>query len=263
MPDAPITDEVESAQSVALTPEDVCALESFQKDERDIKAALIHARRFAKAEPFADREEAGEAADAIKVLSKARKAADEHRLATTEVWRANSAVVNAQYKELDNAAAPAEGALKRKGVAFAKEEREAAEQKQREAQKRLDLEAEQKAADSAEAARLAAAEPDNPEAQELAAETFDEAVKAATVTAPVVAAPKSLRGGYGALGSYVKWKCEVTDPTAIPAEHMIPNLKSLQAAVDAESKLSKAQDREFKLEIPGLRIYPEDVAVSR
>jgi hypothetical protein len=263
MPDAPITAEVERDETVALTPEDVRALESFQKDERDIKAALIHARRFAKAEPFADREEAGEAADAIKVLSKARKAADEHRLASTETWRANTAVVNAQYKELDSTAGAAEGALKRKGVSFAKAEREAEEQKRREEQERLDREAEQKAADSAEAARLAEAEPDNPEAQELAAETFDEAAKAATVTAPVTAAPKNLRGGYGSLGSYVKWKCEVTDAAAIPAEHMIPNLKSLQAAVDAESKLAKAQDREFKLEIPGLRIYPEDVAVSR
>lgn len=263
MSDAPVTAEVEREEFVSLTAADVKDLDSFKADERDIKAALINARRFASTEPFRDRAEASEAADAIKDLKEARKAAEARKLATTKPWRDSTGAVNAEYKELDSSAGAAEAALKRKSVAFTKEERAAEEQARRVEQERLDREAEQKAADSQAAAELAAAEPDNPEAQELAAETFDDAAKAATVTAPVTAPPKGLRGGYGALGSYVKWKCEVTDPNAIPAEHMIPNLKSLQAAVDAESKLSKVQEREFKLEIPGLRIYPEDVAVSR
>jgi hypothetical protein len=255
MPEASIT---------ALTKEDVRALASFKEDERDVKAALINARRFAKPEGFADRAEANEAADAIKDLKEARKAAEATKLATTETWRDNTAAVNAEYKELLSPTKAAEEALKRAGLAFARKEREAQEAAQRKEQERLDKEAEDKAADSAEAARLAMAEPDNPEAQELAVEAFNAAANAATATAPAPPPPpKNLRGGYGSLGSYTKWKCEVVDPGAVPREHLMPNQKSIAAAVQAEAQLAKAQGREFKLEIPGVRIFPEEIGVSR
>ena len=119
-------------------------------------------------------------------------------------------------------------------------------------------------AETAEAARLAHAEPDNAEAQELAVEAFNEAANAATATAPPPPPPpKNLRGGYSTLGSYVKWKFEVVAPSAVPPEHLMPNEKSIGAAVQAEAQLAKAQGREFKLEIPGVRIYSDEIAVSR
>lgn len=239
-------------------------IDEFLEDEREVKAALIHARRFAKPQPFADREEAGEAADAIKVLNGARKAAEARKLEVTAEWRANTAAVNAEYKELLSTVGVAESVLKKKGLAFQKAERDAIEAARKAEQERLDKEAEQKAADSQAAAELVTAEPDNPEAKELANEAFQEAAKAAVAVAPEpMAPPKNLRGGYGALGSYVKWKFEVTDPVAVPLEHMVPNEKSIRTAVNAEAQMSKAQGRPFTLEIPGVRIYPDEIGVSR
>jgi hypothetical protein len=261
MPDASTTI---STDEVALTAEDVRALDSFKKDERDVKAALINARRFAKAEGFADRDEANEAADAIKDLKEARKAAEARKLETTQVWRDNTGAVNAEYKELLSPTKAAEEALKRQGLNFAKKEQEEREAAQRKEQERLDKEAEDKAADSAEAARLALAEPDNPDAQELATEAFNAAANAATATAPPPPPPpKNLRGGYSLLGSYVRWKFDVVDPQAVPRPHLMPNEKSIGGAVQAEAQLAKAQGREFKLEIPGVRIYSDEIAVSR
>lgn len=239
-------------------------LDTFLEDEREVKAALVHARRFAKAEPFADREEAGEAADAIKVLNGARKAAEARKLEVTAEWRANTAAVNAEYKELLSTVGVAESVLKKKGLAFAKAERDRIAAEQRAEQERLDREAEEKAADSQAAAELVTAEPENPEAKELAAEAFQEAAKAATAVAPTpMPAPKNLRGDYGALGSYTKWKFEVTDPAAVDREHLMVNEKSIGAAVKAEQAMAKAQGRPFNLQLAGVRIYPEEIAVSR
>jgi hypothetical protein len=239
-------------------------LDSFLEDEREVKAALVHARRFAKAAPFADREEAGEAADAIKVLNGARKAAEARKLETTAEWRANTAAVNAEYKELLSTVGVAESVLKKKSLAFKREEQARLDAARRAEQERLDREAEQKAAESQAAAELAAEEPDNPEAKEFAGEAFQGAAKAAVAVAPApMPAPKNLRGDYGALGSYTVWKFEVTDPALVPAEHKTVNEKSIRAAVKAEKAMAKAQDRPFSLEIPGVRIYADEVAVSR
>jgi len=237
-------------------------LDSFLEDEREVKAALIHARQFAKAEPFKDRSEAGAAADAIKVLNGARRAAEKRKLETTAEPRAFVAAVNAEYKELLSPIAAAESALKRKGLQFAKAERERLEAERKAEQERLDKEAEEKAAASQAAAEKAAEEA-TPEAKQEAADAFQQAATAATATARPVAQPKNLRGDYGALGSYVKWKFEVTDPKAVPAEHLTVNEKSIKAAVKAEQQLSKAQDRPFNLEIPGVRIYADEVATVR
>jgi hypothetical protein len=239
-------------------------LDTFVEDEREVKAALVHARRFAKPQPFADREEAGEAADAIKVLNGARKAAEARKLETTAEWRANTAAVNAEYKELLSTVGVAESVLKKKGLAFKREEQAKIDAERRAEQERLDREAEQKAAESQAAAELAAEEPDNPEAKEFAGEAFQEAAKAAVAIAPApMPAPKNLRGDYGALGSYTVWKHEVTDASLLPPEHTIPNEKSLKAAVKAEAAVAKAQGRPFNLEIPGTRIYADEIAVSR
>lgn len=237
-------------------------LDSFLEDERDVKAALIHARTFAKPEPFKDRAEAGAAADAIKVLNGARRAAEARKLETTAEWRANTAAVNAEYKELLSSISAAESALKRKGLQFAKAERDRLEAERKAEQDRLDKEAEEKAAASAEAAKKAA-EAQTPEANQEAADAFQAAATAATATARPVAQPKNLRGDYGALGSYVKWKFEVVDAEALPPEHTMANEKSIRAAVNAEAQMAKAQNRDFNLSIPGVRIFPEDVAAIR
>jgi hypothetical protein len=249
--------------ATALTAADIRELDSFLEDEREVKAALIHARRFATTEPFKNRQEAGEAADAIKVLNQTVKAAEARRLDATKTWRANTDAVNTEYTELlsqiKGAAIPV---LKRKGLQFAKLEREQLEAERKAEQERLDKEAEEKAAASQKAAERASQE-QTPEAKQEAADAFKQAATAATATAREVAQPKNLRGDYGALGSYVKWKFEVTDPKAVPPEHLIPNEKSLAAAVKAEQAMAKAQDRPFNLEIPGVRIFAEEVAVSR
>lgn len=237
-------------------------LPTFQEDEREVKAALIHARAFAKSEPFADRQEAGEAADAIKVLNGARRAAEKRKLETTADSRGFVAAVNAEYKELLSPIAAAESALKRKGLQFAKVERERLEAERKAEQERLDKEAEEKAAASAAAAK-AAAETQDPAAKQEAADAFNAAASAATATARPVTQPKNLRGDYGALGSYVKWKFRVVDPKALPLEHTMANEKSIRAAVNGEAQMAKAQDREFSLEIPGVEIYSDEVAVSR
>jgi hypothetical protein len=248
-----------------LTAEEVRELEVFLQDKRDVEAALIHARRFATKKPFADRKEAGEAADAIKVLNQTVKAADEHRLEATKTWRTNTDTVNTEYGELlstiKTAAIPA---LKRKGLDFQKTERERIAAEHKAEQERIDKEAEEKAADSQAAAELVAAEPDNPDAKELAAEAFSEAAKAAVATAPApMPAPKNLRGDYGALGSYTVWKFEVTDAALVPREHLAVNEKSIGAAVKAEKVMAKAQGRPFSLEIPGVHIFPDEIGVSR
>jgi len=247
-----------------LTAEDVRELPTFQEDEREVKAALVHARRFATSEPFKDRDQAGQAADAIKVLNGARKTAEARKLETTSGWRANTAAVNAEYKELLSPIGAAESALKRKGLQFKAAEQARIEAERKAEQERLDREAEQKAADSQAAAELAAAEPENPEAKELAAEAFREAAQAATATpASPRPAPKRVRGDYGALGSYTTWKFEIADPAQVPREHLTVNEKSIRAAVKAEQALAKAQERSFGLQIPGVRIYADEVAVSR
>lgn len=246
----------------ALTAEDVRQLDTFLEDEREVKAALIHARRFATNEPFKNRQEAGEAADAIKVLNGARRGAEERKLDTTKDWRTSTNAVNTEYKELLSPISAAEAALKRKGIQFAQAERARLEAERRAEQERLDKEAEEKAAASQKAAERAAAEKSEDTKQE-AAEAFQQAAVAATATARPVAQPKNLRGDYGALGSHTVWKAEVTDPTAVPREHLTVNEKSIKAAVKAEQQLSKAQDRPFNLEIAGVRIYPEEVATVR
>ena len=252
MPDAP------------LTAEQIRELPTFQEHKRDVEAALIHARRFASPEPFRDRIEAGEAADAINVLNQAAKAADARRLEVTKPWRESTETANAQWGELLSPVKAAVAALKRKGLQFKAAERAALEAERKAEQERLDREAEEKAADSQAAAELAAAEPENPEAKQLAAEAFADAAQAATATADAPRpAPKQVRGDYGALGSYTVWKFEVIDPAAVPREHLQVNEKSIRAAVKAEQQMAKAQERPFDLSIDGVRIYPEEVAVSR
>ncbi len=238
---------------------------TFLDDKRDIEAALIFARRFATKEPFKTREDAGKAADAIKDLSGARKAADAHRLERTAVWRASTDHVNSNYNELVSQAGAAEQALKRKVLAFRRAEEERIAKERREEEARLHREAEEKAEEAQAAAELAAEEP-TPEAQELVAETHQEAARAAVATtpAPAPALPKQVRGSFGSLGSQTLVKHEVVDVSKLPPEHTTFNDKTIKAAIKGEKAMAKAEGRPINLElIPGVRIWTEESGISR
>lgn len=240
-------------------------LDSFLGDERDVKAALVYARPFAKAEPIKDRGEAGQVSDAIKGLKDSLKAADKHRLEATEPYRVTTEAINAEYGELKTTTSAAIKALEGRALSFAKAERKRIADESRAEQERIDREAEAAAADAQAAAELAEAEPENPEAQKLAGEAHQDAVAAAVVAPPPpVDPPKHLRGDFSSLGSAVTYKHQVTDFSQLPEEHKAPNDRTLKAAIKGEKAMAKAQGREFNLQlIPGVRIWPEESGVSR
>jgi hypothetical protein len=237
--------------------------EVFLEDKTSVEKALDFARRFASGEPFKDRQEAGEAADAIKGLNNVRRDAEARKLQITAPWRASTNAVNVEYKELLSSIGAAEGALKQKGLAFKKAEEARVEEQRRAEQREIDRKAEEAAQEAQEAAELAAQE-NTPEMRDLAAEAREQAAVAAVATPPrPVDPPKQVRGGFASLGSRTAWKFEVTDSALVPAQHKIVDPRSLKAAVDAEARAAKAEHRDFKLEIPGVRIYPEEIAISR
>lgn len=244
---------------------DVRENEGFQGDERDVAAALIYARPYAQAESFKTRQEANGAADAIKGLKDTVKAADERRKEIGAPYLATTKHINAQYTELLAQANAAIDVLTKKGLAFARAEREEAARKQREEQERIDREAEKKAEEAQAAAELANEEPESSEAQQLAAEAHREAAAAAVATPHrSVTPPKQLRGDFASLGSRTEYRHEVVDPALVPAEHMTVNEKSVKAAIRAEKAVARAQNRDFNLQlIPGVRIWPEESGVSR
>jgi hypothetical protein len=237
--------------------------EVFLEDKASVERALDFARRFASGEPFKDRQEAGEAADAIKGLNNVRRDAEGRKLQITARWRASTNAVNVEYKELLAQIGAAEGALKQKGLAFKKAEEARAEEQRREEQRELDRQAEAAAQEAQEAAELAAQE-NTPEMRDLASEAREQAAAAAVATPPrPVALPKQVRGGFASLGSRTAWKFEVEDSAAVPAAYRVVDPRALKSVVDAEARMAKAENRDFKLEIPGVRIYPEEIAISR
>lgn len=238
-------------------------VETFREDQGRVERALSRAREFSGREPFKTREEAGAAADVIKELALARKDAEERKLAVTAEWRASTNAVNTEYKELLSPISAAEQALKQKGLAFKKAEEAKAIEAQRQEEARRHKEAEAKAQEAQEAAELAAQEHD-PELQRLADETRQDAAAAAVAPPPaVIAPPKQMRGSFGALGSRTVYRFEVTDPAQVPLTHKVVNEASIKAAVNAEASAAKAERRDFHLEIPGVRIYSEEIGVSR
>lgn len=242
---------------------DVKAEETFLADERDIKAALVHVRRFAGTEPIKSWDEAGEVADAIKDLRLVVKAAEEQRKDTNAPYEATTSHVNGQYKELLTQPNAAIAALKKKAVDF-KAGKEAEErERQRKEQERLDREAEERAAEAQKAAELAAKEASE-EAKRKAAEAHAAAAQAATATAAPVNPPKQVRGSFGAVGTRTEYDFEVTEPAALKREMLILNEKAAKAAIKGERAMAKAQERPFNLNlIPGVTITPKEVEVSR
>lgn len=243
---------------------DVREHEEFQRDQRDVAAALVYARPYAQTETFKDRQTANGAADAIKGLKNVVKQAEETRKKLGAPYRATTEHINGHYTELGSQAKAAIEVLTKKGLAFQKGEREQVAREQREEKERLDREAEKKAEEAQAAAELANEEPESSEAQQLAAETHREAAAAAVATPPrSFAPPKQLRGDFAGLGSRTEYRFEVVDAAVVPPEHKIVNEKSIKAAIKGEKAMAKAQERDFNLQlIPGLRIWADEVGVS-
>jgi hypothetical protein len=248
---------------------DVREDETFLADKAMIENALAHASRFAKGGGFASRAEAGEAADAIKALNNARKDADAHKKDITAQWRESTKHVNTEYKELLSPADAAEEALKQESIRFKRAEDAKVREEERaraEAEAEKQHKAEAAAQDAQDAAELAR-EDSSPEVQQLAADAHRDAAAAAIATyspEPVVhAAPKQLRGDFGALGTRLVYKHTVLDPALVPDEYKSVDRTAIKARIDAEAKVAKATKRDLDLEIPGIRIFSEEVAISR
>jgi colicin import membrane protein len=250
---------------------DIREQEDFKNDERDVKAALIAARRFAQetdaSKPFASDPEAEDAADAIKAMKRLRTLAEDHRKEILAPHEETKRHVNGHYKELLSPVNAAIDVLTKRGLAFKRErERKEAEEerRRREALQKQEEEAAQKAQEAAEKAE---AEPENPDAQKEAGEAHRIAANAAMATQQRQgedAKPKQIRGAFGSLGSVTDYKWEVVDLAALPDEHTTFNKKTIDAAVKGEKAMAKAQGREFNLRlIPGVRIWPEERGVSR
>lgn len=231
--------------------------DAFLEDQMTVSSALAAARRFAGREAFKDREEAGEAAQAIKDLKGTKRDAEESKLKLTEPYRATTGAVNTEYKEL---LSPVDGAIKAledRGLAFLRAEKARAEEKRRQEQEEIDRKAEEAAAKAQEAAEEAAKAKDE-ETRRKAQEARQAAAEAAVATpAPPPDPPKRLRGAAAVLTPITKWHHEVTDVAQLPPEltEVVAKETSITALVDAEAKASKAEKRAFNLEIPGVRIY--------
>lgn len=243
---------------------DVRYHEGFLEDEAAVDRARSFAERLSSGKPFASREEAGEAADAIRALRNAREDAEERKLEITEQWRASTAAVNTQYNELLSPVKAAEDALKAKGLAWKKAEEAKAQEAARQEAERHQKEQEERIADAQAAAELVAEEPDSLEAQSLAEQARQEAAAAASAPPPTpVAQPKQVRGSFGALSSRTVHRPEVIDAALVPVRHKAVDLTSIKREISAEAAAAKAENRAFDLEIPGVRIHSEEVGVSR
>jgi hypothetical protein len=238
--------------------------DTFLEDQMTVSNALAATRRFAK-KPFADRREAGEAAQAIKDLKGAKRDAEKRKLALSSPYRATTDSINANYNELLSPVVGAIQALEDKGLAFLRAEKARADEKRRQEQEEIDRKAEEAAAEAQKAAEEAARAEDE-ESRRKAQEARQAAAEAAVATpAPPLDPPKRLRGAAAVLSPIVKWHYEVTDVSQLPAEltEVVTKEATIKALVDAEAKASKAEARDFNLEIPGVRIYSKEHGMSR
>ncbi len=237
--------------------------------EADLQKALANAEPLAKDEPFKDREEAGRASDVVRDLRHAIKACDEARLALTEPYRDTTKSINGPFNELMAKPKAAEEAIKRKGHAWNKARQAEAQEKARQEAERQQKAQEDAIADKRAAEELAAEEPENPEAVELADEAGRAAAAAAAAPAPVARTEehRRVRGNLGAIGSRTVYKWEVADQAVVVAE--APELLTIDAAavkgrIDSEKAAAKEQGRPFDLSlIPGVRIWADEIPVGQ
>lgn len=248
---------------------DVRKHETFLADQAAVEAAYAQALRFSTERPIQTREEAGEVADAITALKNARVDLEKHKLEITEEWRASTDHVNGHYKELKAKVEGSERALKDQALVFkrAEDAKVLEEKRQREAEEAEKHRKAEAAAQEAQEAAELAREDSSPEIQQLADETHRDAAAAAMATAtPAPAihdAPKGLRGSHGAFTTRTVYKHTISDPGLVPDWAKTIDRAVIKARIDAEAKVAKAAGRDFDLEIPGVRIYPEEIGVSR
>jgi len=244
---------------------DVREEEEFKRDAVSVEKALSYAHPLASEEPIADQDEANRVADAVRGLANVRVSAKEHRLALTAPYRATTDAVNTDYAELLSPLEAAEAALKDRGLAWQKAlEARAREEARRKAEEQ-EREAEAKALEAQEAAEAAAADPDDEEMRQFAEETREDAAAAAVAPPPRVnAPPRQSRGAFGKLGTRKVYRYEVIDAAMVPAELKVVDGGLVKARIKAEAQQAKESGQPFNVEIiPGIRIWPEDVAVSR
>lgn len=245
---------------------DIREREEFQADQAALKRARDAADRLAGDKPFASREEAGEAADAIKGLRTARTDAEKRKLEITAPHRATTEAVNTAYNELLAPIKAAEEALKRKGLAWKRAEEARAQAAARAEAERRQKEADEKLAEAAAARELAEEEPENPEAQQLVEQTHAEAAAAAAATGAPAPKPETgrARGAWGSLHSRTEYRWELTNLSQVPTEFLTIDPAKVKGAIDAEKAQVKAgAKQQFDLTIPGVRIWPEEIPVSR
>lgn len=243
---------------------DVREDQRFLGAQRDLEAALIYARPFGQSEEFKDRAEANAGADALKGLKDKVKAADDIRKEIKAPYKATGDHIDRECKELLSRPKAAIEALNAKGVRFVQRERRRQEEERKAEEERLAKEAEAKAEAAAEAARKAEAEAQNAEAQRAAAEAHKAAAVAAVAKPTEKKHPKQLRGDVATFGTSSALRWEVTDLSKVPAEHLTYNKKSIDAAVNAEKALAKAQNRDVNLQfLPGVTIWVDETGVSR
>lgn len=237
----------------------------FLEAQMTVSNALVAARRFAGEKPFMNRQEAGEAAQAIKDLKGTKRDAEKRKLTLSEPYRATTDSINGGYNELLSPIAGAIKALEDKGLAFLRAEKARADEKRRQEQEEIDRKAEEAAAEAQKAAEEAAKAQDE-ETRRKAQEARQAAAEAAVATpAPPPDPPKRLRGAAAVLTPIVKWHHEVTDVGQLPPEltEVVAKEVSIAALVAAEAKASKTEKRDFNLEIPGVRIYSKEHGMSR
>lgn len=236
---------------------------TFLDDKRDLEAAEIYARPFAL-KPIENDREHGEVADAIKGLTVAGKAAEEHRKAKNKPLEDQVKHNNSHYGELLSKPRSAIKALKDAALSYQQAKARRLKEEERKEQERLDREAEERAAEAQAAAELVEEEPASADARELAADARAEAKRAATATATRRQAPTQARGAFASLSARTTYEHEVTDFSQLPDDGKQVNDRWIKSRIKAEADSAKAQKRPFDLNcIPGVKITPKETGVIR
>jgi hypothetical protein len=245
----------------------------FLDDKRDVEAALIGARRFARdstadpSAPFATEQEAKDAADMVRDMKIILGAAEDHRKEIARPFLDMQRAIKADYDELLAQPKAAIQVLTKRALATKKlieRRRQEEEEQRREALRKREEEAAVKAA---EAAARAEADPTDASVVAEAVQARENWAKVASIREARERGevkPQPLRGEVATLSATVTYKWDVFDLEAVPREHLTFNKKSIDAAVKAERSLAKAQNREFNLQlIDGVRIWPVEGGMSR
>lgn len=209
------------------------------------EAAVTAVRRI---QAVTDETTAAAASEALLSVSIAVKEIDNLRKSATAPYRHSTQTIDAEFKEMAAPLKGAEEALKKQLVDYQRErgkkieeERRRQEEEAREAAE-AQRKAEEEAAKAAEAARVAGEPPPPPPP-----------VPEPPPPPPPPTAPPRVRHSEGGSVSMRKVrKFEVQDESLLPREYMVPSAVAIKRAVD-----------DGETEIPGVRIWTEEVPVAR